>query len=413
MDAIPLRLPFLMDGATGTALREQGMPPEACTEQWVLAHPEILVELQKRYVEAGSDVILAPTFGANGPRLARFGLEDKVEEYNAALVALSRRASGGKALVAGNLSPVGPLLDEEEPDRLERLIEIFARQGRALEEAGVDLFVVETMTDIAEARAAVIALREVSSRPVMVCFTVDGDGETADGADILAACVIMEGLGAAAFGINCSEGPKMVLEGLRRLTPYAAVPLVAKPNAGLPAEEGNDPACYLSPEEFAACVPDLARAGARIFGGCCGTGPEHIAALRKAVDAMDLSAPAGFPRDEDSILCASRTEVHFISPTVDVGETIECSPHLEEDILEAEDAPSGAVKIAVYSQDDLDVFNEAQYMIREALCLLSDSPEILEKALRLYNGRAFYDGTGAIEADVLERLKDKYGLIVL
>jgi 5-methyltetrahydrofolate--homocysteine methyltransferase len=361
----------------------------------VLAHPEILVELQKRYVEAGSDVILAPTFGASGPRLARFGLEDKVEEYNTALVALSRRASGGKALVAGNLSPVGPLLDEEEPDRLERLIEIFARQGRALEEAGVDLFV------------------EVSSRPVVVCFTVDGDGETADGADILAACVIMEGLGAAAFGINCSEGPKTVLEGLRRLTPYAAVPLVAKPNAGLPADEGNDPACYLSPEEFAACVPDLARAGARIFGGCCGTGPEHIAALRKAVDALDLSAPAGFPRDEDSILCASRTEVHFISPTVDVGETVECSPHLEEDILEAEDAPSGAVKIAVYSQDDLDAFNEAQYMIREALCLLSDSPEILEKALRLYNGRAFYDGTGAIEADVLERLKDKYGLIVL
>lgn len=413
MDAIPLRLPFLLDGATGTQLRERGMPAGACMEQWVLEHPEILTGLQRDYVQAGAQVLYAPTFGANRICLSLLGAQRETEEWNRRLVELSREAAEGRALVAGNLSSAR--LPGERPGErpFEELVSVYAEQGRALDAAGVDLFAVETMADMAEARAAVIALREVSDKPVMVTFTVNREGEIPGGTELLAAYAVMEGLGAAAFGINCAEGPDSLTEGLSRLTPYTLLPLIAKPGAGLPVSRDGRMIYPWSAEEFAACLPGWAAAGARIFGGCCGTGPEHIRALREAVSHLDFARLPVRRRDEDVLLCATEKAACFISPVVDVSEPIECSPHMIEEILEVEETPAVAVKIDIRREEDLELFEESQYMIRDALCLSSDSPELLERALRLYRGRAFYDGTGDIEDAVLRRLERKYGLVVL
>ena len=280
---IPLSTPILLDGATGTQLQQRGMPQGVCTETWVLEHPEALLDLQRAYVEAGSQVLMAPTFGANRANLAHHGITGKTAELNRALVALSKQAAGGRALVAADLSPTGLFIPPFGETPFDELVDIYVEQARACEEAGADLFVVETTMTMPEARAAVLAVKSVSDKPVWVTFTCDENGRTLSGTDVLAALIVMQGLGVSAFGLNCSTGPETMLEQLERLTPYATVPLIAKPNAGLPETEDGRTVYRCPPEEFVRYVDKMAAAGVRIFGGCCGTTPEHIAALKQAV----------------------------------------------------------------------------------------------------------------------------------
>ena len=415
MDTIPpLSAPILLDGATGTELYKRGMPHGVCTEQWVLEHPDALLELQRAYVDAGSQVLIAPTFGANRVTLARYGLSGQVSVYNRRLAALTRKAAGGKARVAGDLAPTGKSIVPFGDASFEELMDIYTEQAAALEAAGVDVFLIETAMTMAEARAAVLACKSVSARPVWATFTCDENGRTPSGTDVLAALIVMQGMGVSAFGLNCCDGPAEMLEQLRRLAPYATVPLIAKPNAGPPQVVDGKTVYRCAPEELAAYAREFAAAGVRLFGGCCGTTPEHIAALGKAVAAVNFSAFPAPERDPDVIPCASEKEARFITPDVDVGETIECSPDLMEDILAAEEeAPQGALKIAILEEDDLDIFAENQYVVKDALCLWSDVPELLERALRLYQGRAFWDGTGDLDDAFLAEMSHKYGLVLL
>lgn len=414
MDDIPLSLPLMLDGATGTELMKRGMPADACMEQWVLERPGVLLGLQREYVAAGANVILAPTLGANAIRLEEHGITGQVAEYNRRLVALSREAADGRALVAGDLGPTGKTLSPFGDDSFEMLTAVYTEQALALELAGVDLFVIETCVSMPEARAAVLAVRSVSDKPVFVTFTCNEDGRTLSGTDVLAALIVMQGMGVSAFGLNCCDGPQVVLEQLRRLTPYARVPLIAKPSAGLPQAEEDGPVYSCTPEELASFVPDLAAAGARIFGGCCGAGADHIAALKQAVDRVDFAAFPAVEHDPDVIPCASETEARFITPDVDVGEPIECTSDLMEDILEAEEnCPQGALKIGIWEEDDLLLFAENQYVVKDALCIATDVPELLEGALRAFQGRAFWDGTEELEDDFLQEMRRQYGLILL
>lgn len=414
MDTIPLPQPILLDGATGSELLKRGMPRGACTEQWVLDYPGVLVGLQKEYVAAGAQILAAPTFGANRIKLEQHGIREQVGEYNRRLVALSREAAGGKALVAGDMAPTGLFIAPFGEVSFEELVDIYTEQTAALEAAGVDLFLIETTMTMPEARAAVLAARSVSPKPVWVSFTCDENGRTVSGTDVLAALIVMQGMGVSAFGLNCSGGPELILEQVRRLTPYATVPLIAKPNAGLPDIADGKAVYHCSPEDFSSYVPALAEAGVRIFGGCCGTTPDHIASLSHAVAAVDFSQFRAPDRDPDVIPCASEKEARFITPDVDVGEAIECTSDLMEDILDAEEeSPQGALKIAILEEDDLERFAENQYAVKDALCLWSDVPELLEGALRLYQGRAFWDGIGDLERDFLAQMGEKYGLIIL
>lgn len=414
MDPIPLSLPFLMDGATGTELQKRGMPLGACTEQWALEHPEALLELQRAYVEAGAQVLVTPTLGANRGALEKFGLADRVEEYNARLTGLTRQAAAGRALVAGDLGPTLHAIPPYGETPFEVLVGFYAEQAAALERAGVDLFLVESVMAMAEARAAVLGIRESGSlRPILVTCYCDEEGRTPSGTDVLACAIVMQGMGVSAFGLNCVD-PAVAEEQLARLHLYTDLPLIAEPSAGLPDLASGKPDYPDNADAFARRTPQWAAAGVRIFGGCCGTAPAHIAALGRAMATVDFSAFPPVEKDPDVIPCASEKEARFITPDVDVGETIQCTDHLMEDILEAEEErPVGALKIEVLDTDDLEIFAREQYAVRDALCLWSDVPELLEGALRAYQGRAFYDGTAELEPEFLARMSEKYGLILL
>ena len=234
-----LNYPLLLDGATGTQLQKHGMPAGVCAEKWTLENPDVILAVQKEYVDAGSRVLYTPTFGANRVKLEANGLFNKVEDFNLRLAALSKEAAGGRAWVAGDIAPTGLFLYPLGDTSFEELVEIYTEQAAALEKAGVDLFVIETMMTVAEARAAVLAVRSVSRKPVFVSFTVNEQGKTLMGSDVAAVLQIMQGMGIAAFGLNCSTGPDAMAGQLKRLHEIARVPLIAKPNAGVPEVENG------------------------------------------------------------------------------------------------------------------------------------------------------------------------------
>ena len=229
-----LKFPLILDGATGTQLQKRGFDSSICAEDWVLQHPDVIPEVQSSYIEVGSKVVYAPTFGANRAKLESHGIFNQVAEYNGKLVAISKNAVGGRAWVAGDIAPTGQFMYPLGDATFEDLVEIYTEQAAAMEKAGVDLFVIETQMTLPEARAAVLAVKSVSKKPVFVTFTCDENGKTLTGTDVTAALVVLQGMGVDAFGLNCSTGPDKMLTQLRRLKEYAAVPLIAKPNAGVP-----------------------------------------------------------------------------------------------------------------------------------------------------------------------------------
>ena len=276
----------LLDGATGSNLRAAGMPAGVSPEEWILANREILLNLQRRYVEAGSRIIMAPTFSANWLSLKYFGLEDRVEELNAALTALSREAVGNRALVAGDLSTMGRPLEPAGDLPYAEAYGIYREQMEALAKAGADLLAVETLMGADEAAAALDAAADLTL-PVMVSFSVEADGGVMFGGTVWEAAVMAQELGAAAVGVNCSVGPDQLEAVIRSVRDAVQIPVIAKPNAGLPVMDALGQAHYsMGPEDFARHRRTLAKAGAGIVGGCCGTTPEYIRQMAAGGDGF-------------------------------------------------------------------------------------------------------------------------------
>ena len=274
--------PLLLDGATGSNLMKRGMPRGVCTELWIDAHPEILLDLQREYVAAGSDIIYAPTFSANRRTLEREGLGDQVGELNRRLVALSRQAAGGKSLVAGDMTTTGVPLEPNGPMEYNRLYEIYREQAAALAEGGADLIVIETMLGIDETAVALEAVREACDLPVLCSLTVQSDGSAYFGGNCVDAVEELQELGASAAGINCSCGPEQLVSLVRNMKAVARIPLLVKPNAGMPTISDDGEAVYpMTATEFAAHMQVLIEAGAHLIGGCCGTTPEFIAEMKR------------------------------------------------------------------------------------------------------------------------------------
>ena len=270
---------LILDGATGSNLMKAGMPRGVCAEQWNLDHPHVIQALQRAYAEAGSQIVYAPTFTASEPYLAQHGLDGDLEKINAALVSLTQTAVGERVLVAGDMTTVG------KPDlSYEYLLSVYTRQATALKNAGVDLYVIETMMGLDETMAALEACRMVSDLPVMCSFSVTSDGMLYFGGSIYDAAPQLEGFGADAVGINCSCGPDQMVAVVRTLAESLTVPVIAKPNAGMPTIDDMGNAVYsMNPAEFANGMLELKDAGASILGGCCGTDPGYIRALKEAV----------------------------------------------------------------------------------------------------------------------------------
>ena len=271
---------LLLDGATGSCLRSMGMPVGVSTELWALEHPDAILTLQRSYVEAGSDIIYAPTFSANRLGLSMYGLEDRLAEINAGLVSLSRKAAAGRALVAGDLTTTGKALEPKGDLTYQQLLDVYAEQIDILAHAGSDLLVAETMLSIDETMAAVEAAHSVCDLPIMCSMTLESDGQLLFGGSAVDAVESLQALGAASVGLNCSVGPDHLEAVVSSMKSVATVPLIVKPNAGMPVMDDRGVAHYsMTPDDFAASMKKLLWRGARLVGGCCGTSPEYIRAL--------------------------------------------------------------------------------------------------------------------------------------
>ena len=424
--------PVILDGATGSNLQKEGLSPGVCPEQWILDHEEIFLRLQRKFVEAGSRILYAPTFTGNRIKLAEYGLEDRLEEINTRLVALSRKAAGGKAFVAGDLTMTGIPLRPIGTMDLEDLINIYKEQAKVLEEAGCDLFVVETMMSLAETRAAVIAIREVSSLPVIASLTYQSDGRTLYGTDPVTALVVLQSLGADVVGINCSTGPGEMIPLIRKMKEYAEVPLLAKANAGLPELIGGETVYPMGADEFGSFGPEFIRAGAGFIGGCCGTTPDHIRCLTESVNGMEVLPPF----NRHPMVVASERKIQEISldgGLLIIGERI--NPTGKKKLQQELRAGSLAmVEEMAENQTEngahiLDInmgmngITEKEMMLKAIekvtmvtdlpLCIDSSHVEVMEAALRAYPGRAMINSisleTGKAEA--LLPLVRKYGAV--
>lgn len=279
-----LSAPVILDGATGSNLRAAGMPVGISTEAWVLEHPEVLIDLQRAYIESGSQIIYAPTFGANAVTMAMYNRSD-VEELNHALVAISKRAAAGRAWVAGDMTTTGKRADGDEIS-YETLMEVYHRQAQAQLDAGVDLFVVETMLGITECAAAIEAIRSICDLPILCTMTLDAIGGAYFDGDAEQLALSLPSLGADAIGVNCGQGPELYENVVAQMASLTDVPIIAKPNAGMPIIQEDGSAVYsMSPGKFAREMHKLQNAGARILGGCCGTTPAHIQMLAQICKA--------------------------------------------------------------------------------------------------------------------------------
>ena len=427
--------PVLLDGATGTNLQKAGMPVGVCPEQWILENSEVLIDLQKQYVEAGTDILFAPTFTASRIKLKEYGLEDHLEEMNRKLVALSKEAAKGtNALVAGDLTMTGEQLYPLGDLMFEDLVDVYKEQAKIIAEAGADLFVVETMMSLQECRAAVLAIREVCDLPVMVSLTYNEDGRTLYGTDPVTAVVVMQSLGADAVGMNCSTGPEAMLEPIAKMAEYAAIPLLAKPNAGMPELIDGQTVFNVEPEEFADVGKKLVEEGAAIIGGCCGTTPEHIRALKEAVKGIPVKAPLQTKR---RMLTSERKSVEI---TLDgrfmvIGERI--NPTGKKKLqAELKEGSLNLVRTMALEQEEngasiLDInmgmngIDEKEMMLRTIyevtstvdcpLCIDSSHVDIIEAALRIYPGRALINSI-SLEKEKFEKLlpiAKKYGAMFI
>lgn len=273
---------LILDGATGSNLMAQGMPRGICTELWVMEHKEIIQNLQRAYIEAGSQVIYAPTFGGNRRNLQQHGLEDRIVEINHTLVSYSREVAGERVFVAGDITTSGQFVTAEGEYTYEDAFEMYKEQIQILQEAGVDLLAAETMINIEETLAAVDAANAVCQLPIMCTMTVEADGSIFSGGNAVEAAVALESAGADAVGINCSVGPDQLVSVVRNIREAVSIPVIAKPNAGMPVIDDQGNAVYsMLPEEFAGHMKVLAENGASIMGGCCGTTPEFIRAMHQ------------------------------------------------------------------------------------------------------------------------------------
>ncbi len=424
----------ILDGAMGTMLQERGLRPGECPELFGLEHPEVLEEIHGLYVEAGADIIQTNTFGANRFKLAEYGLQDRVAEVNKAAVRVAKKVAGSKALVAIDIGPTGRLLRPAGDATFDELYEAFREQVLAGAEAGADVVSIETMTDLGELRAAVIAARENTDLPILAHLTFEPNKRTLMGTTPGGAALALEALGVTALGANCSGGPEELLGVIEEMARVTQAFLSVEPNAGLPRLEGEKVIFPESPESMARHALRLREGGANIIGGCCGTTPAHIRAMAEALRGL-----CPVPKESKKIRAlVSRTRYVIIAkdaPINFIGERINPTARkkLGQDIAQgsmamvAEEArkqvEAGAsiidVNVGVPGIDESWAMERAVSAVQNAVdvpvSIDSANPEAIEAGLKAFVGRPLINSTTG-EQKVLDRilpLAKKYGAAVL
>ncbi|MBP5289619.1 MAG: homocysteine S-methyltransferase family protein [Clostridia bacterium] len=420
---------LLLDGGMGTALQRAGLAPGEKPETWNLSRPEVIRRVHQSYVDAGADLILTNTFGLNRFRFA----EGELRELVFAAVANARAACSGRDVLVGlDLGPSGRMLAPLGDTDPEDVISAF-RQVIALgEEAGADLVFIETMNDLAEARAALIAAKEGASLPVIVSCAFGTDGRLLTGADPETVVTVLEGMGADALGVNCSQGPDSLAGIVKDYLRYASVPVLVKPNAGLPRVENGETVYDLEPEAFCAAMRSLIRAGARLVGGCCGTDERYIAGLRRI---LSEETPVPLTDQKRCVIASARKTVSFGGDTVLIGERINPTGKKrlkqalrEEDFayvlgeaVRQEEAGAAVLDVNVGTPEVDEktllprLIEELQTVTDLPLQPDSSDPVAMEGALRRYVGKALINSVNGTEESMAAvfPLAKKYGGVII
>ena len=425
---------LILDGAAGTELQKRGMPAGVCPELWCLDNKAVISELHASYLRAGAELVYTCTFGANRFKLEQYGAQKDVYKINRELALIARRAAGTKTLVAGDIGPTGLFVEPFGSLPLEEAIKAFQQQARGLIDGGCDLIVIETMLDIQEARAALLAVKELGNIFTAVSMTYEKDGHTLGGTPPAAALITLQSLGADVVGCNCSAGPEQMVDFIAGMSPLAKVPLLAKPNAGMPRLDGVQTVFDMDARTFARFSRKLVQAGASLVGGCCGTTPAHIEALAKAIGGKKPPRPR---RTSVAALSSARGFVHLEQnkPLFIIGERINPTgkKSLQQELLEGklsiinqmaqEQERQGASVLDVnVGQPGIDEVQTIKKVIghlasssRLPLVIDSSRVETIEAALRLYPGRMMINSISG-EKEKLARLLPlaaKYGAMFI
>jgi methionine synthase I (cobalamin-dependent) len=274
---------YLFDGAMGTMLYSKGVFINKCYDELNLRNPEIVLEVHKQYVRAGAEIVETNTYGANRVKLRGFGIEDELRDINMRAVELARKAAGDSVYVAGAIGPLGIRIEPYGPTATEEAREFFRQQAAALREAGVDLFILETFSNIVEIEQAIAAIREISNIPVIAQMTIGTDVRTVYGDAPRDIAQRLDAAGADVIGLNCSVGPDVLLDAVEEMSSVSAKKISAQPNAGLPRDVNGRQMYMASPDYMAKYAKRLIHKGVKFLGGCCGTTPEHIKVMADAV----------------------------------------------------------------------------------------------------------------------------------
>ncbi|MBE6588475.1 MAG: homocysteine methyltransferase [Ruminococcaceae bacterium] len=419
---------IFLDGGTGTVLQSMGLPAGTPPEEWSLSYPEKIEALHRAYFEAGSNIVATNTFGVNSLKY------ENCEEYIKAAIGCARAATDERddRFVAFDMGPTGKLLEPLGDLSFEKAVEVFANNARLAEKYGADLILIETMNDSYETKAAVLAARENTSLPVFVTNVYDGSGKTMTGAAPEAMIAMLEGMGVDAVGMNCSLGPDKMLPIIEKFKKYASVPVIVKPNAGLPVSRNGKTEFDITPDEFADYMRKLTEGGASILGGCCGTTPEYI---KKTVEVV-ADIPYTAPEKKSFTVVSSYTHaVEFGSDPVLIGERInptgkkkvkealrnaDMSYLLSEAVGQEE---KGAhildVNVGLPEIDEVEMMKSAVREIQSVtdlpLQIDTTNKKAMEAALRLYNGKALINSVNGEEESMAAvfPLAKKYGGVII
>lgn len=425
---------ILLDGATGTELIKRGMPAGVSPELWVYEHPQAIFEVHNAYLHSGSDIVYAPTFGGNRCKMAEFGLAERQQEIIGSLMRMTKD-NAKNAYVFGDIAPTGRFVEPFGDLAFEDAVAIFRELAKILADNGADGFAIETMMDIQEARAALLGCREAAPElPIMVTMTFESSGKTLTGCDPVASLITLQSLGADAFGCNCSTGPREMAEVIRKMKPFAKIPLIAKPNAGLPKMVNGRTVFEMDGAAFAAAVPELVSAGAAIMGGCCGTTPEHLKAMNEVFRKSRL-LPVETSASSAVSSPSNFREIAPGKPFTLIGERINPTGKkaLQAELREGktdivfdfatQQLSSGAeildVNMGLSGIDEAAMMKAAISRIVKTtpaiLCIDSTNAETVETALRLYPGRALLNSISAEEKRLKEVLPvaAKYGAMLI
>lgn len=420
---------IFFDGAMGTMLQKSGLPPGGLPEAFNFTHPEIVEDIHRRYAQAGADILTTNTFGANARKLAGSGFS--TGEVIRRAMALARKHASGR-LVALDMGPIGKLMEPVGDLAFEEAYALFREQVVAGAEAGADLILIETLSDLYEMKAAVLAAVENADLPVFCTLTFQEDGRTLTGSDPAFSAHLLGRLGATAVGVNCSLGPAALKPIVKAMAGATDRPILVQPNAGLPTFTDGETRFDLSPEAYASEMVELAESGAAILGGCCGTTPEFIRKTRQALEGL---VPVRFPLDRRTLAGSSTKTVVIGEGPVLIGERINPTgkPALKaalrkgdfdyvvrEALLQAE---AGAdildVNVGLRDIDQkaamVRAVKELQAALEAPLQIDSTKPEVIEAALRLSNGKPIVNSVNGEEKslEAILPLAKKYGACVL